>query len=260
MRLKAALILPLVAGAAAAQPANPFAKDPHSAGVGKGIFRIYCAPCHGIRAQGGRGPDLTRGVYNSGEHDADLFRTISAGVPGTEMESFGGTLSDESMWRIVAYIRSIANSDTAPPPKGDPSRGEQLFWAKGQCGSCHMVGARGGRSGPNLSRIGRERSYAHLRTSIVNPSDEIAGGYNTVSVVLPDGRKITGIERGLDNFTVQLIDLSGKFYSFDKNAVTSVKQEARSLMPDNYGRLFTEPELDDLVSYLATMRGEVSKP
>src|SRR5436190_1934409 len=24
------------------------------------MFRIYCAPCHGIQARGGRGPDLTR--------------------------------------------------------------------------------------------------------------------------------------------------------------------------------------------------------
>ena len=39
----------------------------NAAGVGYGIFRIYCAPCHGIHAQGGRGPDLSRGVFASGD-------------------------------------------------------------------------------------------------------------------------------------------------------------------------------------------------
>jgi putative heme-binding domain-containing protein len=123
-----------------------------------------------------------------------------------------------------------------------------------------MVGTKGGRSGPNLSRVGRQRSYAFLRESVVNPSAEITPGYRTVSVVLGDGKKIVGLERGLDNFTVQLVDLSGHFYSLDKSGLKSVTQEKRSLMPDNYGKTLTGPELDDLIAYLATLRGEVSKP
>ena len=46
-----------------------FGQD-NPAGIGYGVFRIYCAPCHGFRAQGGRGPDLSRGVFRSGEQDA----------------------------------------------------------------------------------------------------------------------------------------------------------------------------------------------
>ena len=123
-----------------------------------------------------------------------------------------------------------------------------------------MVDAKGGRSGPNLSRVGRQRSYAYLRDSIVNPSADITPGYATVSVVLRDGKKILGLQRGLDNFTVQILDLAGNFYSFDKSEVTSVTPERRSLMPDNYGKTLSTSELDDLVSYLASLRGEVSKP
>jgi cytochrome c oxidase cbb3-type subunit 3 len=69
-----------------AQPAtaNPFHCDAEQIDIGRSMFRIYCAPCHGIHAQGGRGPDLTRGVYNAGEQDSDLFRVIADGVRGTE--------------------------------------------------------------------------------------------------------------------------------------------------------------------------------
>src|SRR5579864_8371967 len=147
MYRRALFLLSLIAITAAAQPANPFAGDAQAAGVGKGIFRIYCAPCHGIHGQGGRGPDLTRGVYNA-EHDADLYHTISAGVAGTEMESYAGLFTDDNIWRVVTYIRSLGNTATASPAPGDASRGRELFWGKGNCGTCHMVGAKGGRSGP----------------------------------------------------------------------------------------------------------------
>lgn len=259
MHNRALFLLPLIAVTTAAQPANPFAGDAQAAGVGKGIFRIYCAPCHGIRGQGGRGPDLTRGVYNA-EHDSDLFHTISAGVAGTEMESYASVVSDDSIWRLVAYIRSLASGATAAPAPGDTSRGRELFWGKGRCGNCHMVDAKGGRSGPNLSRVGRQRSYAYLGASIVDPSADITPGYSAVSVVLRDGKKILGLQRGLDNFTVQVMDLAGNFYSFDKSGVSSVKRETRSLMPDNYGKIFTAAEVDDIVSYLSSLQGEVAKP
>ena len=174
------------------------------------------------------------------------------------MESYAGVLSDDNIWRVVAFIRSLSSTTpTAGPPKGDASKGRDLFWGKGQCGGCHMVDTKGGRSGPNLSRVGRQRSLAFLRESITNPSAEITPGYSTVAVVLRDGKQITGLERGLDNFTVQLIDLSGRFYSFDKSQVASVKRETRSLMPPSQ---LAPAELDDLVAYLATLRGGSTQP
>src|SRR5262249_1394176 len=121
-----------LAGLAMAQPEakNPFQNDPQAAEAGRGIFRIYCSPCHGIRAEGGRGPDLTRGVYAAGERDADLLEVISRGVPGTEMPSFALGLGDENIWRVVSYIRSATKRETEKVT-GDPASGEKLFWGKG---------------------------------------------------------------------------------------------------------------------------------
>ena len=250
------LLCAAFASAAAAQAqTNPLANDPQAAGLGKGAFRIVCAPCHGIRAQGGRGPDLTRGVFNSGELDADLFKVIANGVPGTEMGAYGSRMDDDNIWRMVSYIRSVSHVDATQTIAGDSSKGEELFWTKGGCGGCHAVGNRGGRSGPNLTRTGRQRSAAYLRESIVEPSRDITPGYSTLTVIAKDGKKITGIERGLDNFTAQLTDLAGNFYSFDKDAVRSVTREPKSLMPGNYSSLFTEQELNHLLAYLLTLKG-----
>jgi len=211
--------------------------------VGKGIFRIYCAPCHGIGARGGRGPDLSRGVFRSGDTDDDLFRTISHGVPGTEMGDYG-RIGDDNIRRVIAYIRSVNRNDNTPVT-GDPSRGEAVFWGKGQCGNCHMVSGKGKAIGPDLSRVGRQRSVAYLRESLVDPNADVSPGYNMLVVVRRDGSKVTGIEKSLDNFSARLMDLSGQIHTFSKDEVKSIQREYKSVMPPH------KENVDDLVAYLA---------
>ncbi len=246
-------VLLLVPAAAWSQTAN-HPPDPDAAAGGGAAFRPYCTPCHGVRWQGGRGPDLTRGVYAAGDKDADLFRTIANGVPGTEMPGFAADLRDEDITRIVAFIRSIARHDVAGMP-GDRAKGEKLFWEKGGCGACHVVGGRGGRMGPDLTRIGPQRSLEYLRDAVLEPSKDILPGYATITVIRRDGTKLVGVERGYDNFSAQLMDVAGNYYSFLKSEVRSATRETRSLMPGRYGRLFTPAEIDDLLAYLVSLRG-----
>ena len=230
------------------------AQDPTSAAeAGRWTFRILCAPCHGIHADGGRGPDLTLGTYNAGDQDADLLRVISRGVPGTEMAGYTGRVTDDELKQLVAYIRSVGHAQAAV--KGNAAAGEQIFWNKGACGQCHRVGTKGTSLGPDLTRVGRQRSIAYLTASLVKPDAEITPGYATVTVVMRDGKKITGIERNFDNFSAQFVDLSGKYYSFLREDVTSMTREPRSLMPSTYGKLFSETEMNDLLAYLSSLRG-----
>ena len=252
-------IVLLTCAVAGAQPLkNPFPGDAGAAEGGHLVFRIYCSPCHGIRAQGGRGPDLTRGVYPHGDRDEDLFRTISSGLPGTEMAGLGGELGDENVWRIVTYLRTIARHDTTDVP-GDRAAGAKLFWGKGACGQCHLVNGKGGHLGPELTKIGRERSLEYLKQSVIEPNKDVTPGYATITVVRRDGTKLVGVERGYDNFSVQILDSGENYHSFLRNDVASVKREFRSLMPDNYGRLFTPVEMDDLLAYLTSLRGAEGK-
>jgi putative heme-binding domain-containing protein len=233
---------------------NPLTGDKQAAEHGRVAFRIYCAPCHGIKAQGGRGPDLTRGVYSSGETDSDLFRTIKNGVSGTEMPSFSEDFSDDTIWRLVSYIRSTSTHDTGPP-SGDPSAGNEIFWGKGGCGNCHKVATKGGVLGPDLTRAGRQRSYAYLQESVLQPDADITPGYETITAVTKDGKKLTGVNRGFDNFSAQFMDAGGHFYSFEKAEVNSLTREERSLMPKNYSSRLSAGELKDLLAYLTTLKG-----
>src|SRR6202162_2088596 len=76
--------------ARAQEKANPVAGDPAAIKEGAAVFRADCSPCHGLNARGGgRGPDLTSGRWIHGSSDEDIFRTITEGVPGTEMPANG---------------------------------------------------------------------------------------------------------------------------------------------------------------------------
>src|SRR6186997_2628779 len=75
-----------------AQANNPYAGNAKMAKLGEYEFRANCAFCHGLGARGGgRGPDLTRAQKKHGNGDADLYRTINEGVPGTAMPPNGAT-------------------------------------------------------------------------------------------------------------------------------------------------------------------------
>jgi putative heme-binding domain-containing protein len=250
-----ALILVLAGTAAAQTQKNPLAGDAMAAESGRGMFRIYCSPCHGIKGEGGRGPDLTRGTYSSGDRDQDLFDVIQGGVPGTEMPGFSSRFGDDGVWRLVTYLRSAARRE-AEAVTGDKAAGEKLFWGKGACGGCHVVNQKGGRLGPELSRVGRLRSLAYLRASVSDPNADLTPGYNTIVAVTREGQKLVGVERNFDNFYTQFMDSSEKLHSYRKADLASVKREFRTLMPDNYNRLFNQTELNDLLAYLVSLRGE----
>jgi putative heme-binding domain-containing protein len=217
------------------------------------VYGHRCAACHGQYGQGGRGPDLTRAL-TADRQDEDLFRVISGGVPGTEMRGYGAQLAPEEIRRIIAYLRSITRDDSKS--NGNPVRGESLFWGSGGCGNCHAVGERGSLLGPDLTRIGKRRGLEYLRASLLTPDQEITSGYDSVTVITRDGKTLKGIQRALDEFSVQFIDLQGKYYSLETSKVQSVKADRRSLMPA-YGQVFDAGELDDLLAFLLSLHGEV---
>jgi putative heme-binding domain-containing protein len=242
------------AGAAAVQT-NPRANDPEAVEEGKYLFKGRCAVCHGMDAKGYRGTDLTSGEWVHGGTDEQLFRTLSRGVPGTEMPATG--LRDEEAWAVIAYLRTLAGPAGAVELRGNATRGEDVFWArnKGNCGQCHMVQVRGGRLGPNLSRIGAARSVAALEREVRRPHELVPVGFETVTVVTRDGRKLRGARKNEDTFSIQIMTFNEDIHSFNKRDVTQVIDEKESLMPVYGAERLSATDFDDLLRYLKTLRG-----
>src|SRR5690242_5110405 len=84
---------------------NPREGDPAAIANGAELYSARCAFCHGGHGRGAKGPALTSGHYKRGGTDLVLFSTIAAGRPGTQMGAFGGTLSADDIWDIIAYLR-----------------------------------------------------------------------------------------------------------------------------------------------------------
>src|SRR5262244_101571 len=129
---RAMLLSMLIVCSAAAQGKNPYAGDAKMAKLGEFEFRANCAFCHGLGARGGgRGPDLTRTPKKHGNADAEIFTTISNGVPGTAMPPNGATqqgvgMTEEEIWQVITYIRSVQKKAGAAAD-GNAIRGRELF-------------------------------------------------------------------------------------------------------------------------------------
>nr|UXE45359.1 hypothetical protein Hi04_10k_c4711_00005 [uncultured bacterium] len=111
-------------GAPATSASNPAAATPDAIATGKRLYDANCAACHGNRAQGAvkagitisileeqRGkqpPDLTDDQWDHGSSDGEIFTSIKRGLPPSMMPGFGGALSDDDIWRIVHYLRTVS--------------------------------------------------------------------------------------------------------------------------------------------------------
>jgi len=102
----------VLAGSLSAQEqANPFTAVP-DVRAGQQLFARQCSICHGVGATGGEnGPDLTTGDFQHASTDAGLFNVISEGVPDTPMIGINRTRTDQSVWQIVAYLRSVSGGE-----------------------------------------------------------------------------------------------------------------------------------------------------
>jgi mono/diheme cytochrome c family protein len=104
-------------GAAAAKTLkNPVAPTPQSIAAGQKTYRMYCRLCHGTSGKGD-GPqapkdthpsDLTDDTWDHGSSDAEIYAAIRDGIgPKFDMKGFRSKLTDQEMWNVVNYLRSI---------------------------------------------------------------------------------------------------------------------------------------------------------
>jgi putative heme-binding domain-containing protein len=232
---------------------NPVEGQPKAIERGEYVYKRRCASCHGFDARGYRATDLTTGQFPHGTSDAQLYRVITRGIPATEMS--GNAMDDDDVWALISYMRTLIVSTPGADAPANAAAGERVYSGKGACGSCHMVNGKGGRLGPELSRIGIARSRAALVREIRNTAEYIPQGYEPVTVVTRDGRQIKGCRKNEDSFSIQIMDTNEQLLTFLKRDVREVIDEKKSLMPDYGPDRLTESELGDLLAYLQTLRG-----
>ena len=90
---------------------NPFEGDKRAIGVGGQLFVGYnCLDCHGAEGSGATGPSFQDGRWHFGGSPGEVFESIYQGRPDG-MPSWGGRISNDQIWMLTAYVRSLSSKD-----------------------------------------------------------------------------------------------------------------------------------------------------
>lgn len=115
---------------------SPYGDTEAQLATGENLFRVTCAPCHGLEGKGG-GPvtqnrpaeGLNRfqmpapllsgnGAVSALRSDGYIYYTIRNG--GAGMPAYGVLLTDAERWAIVSYIRTLDGAKYTPPTPSTP--------------------------------------------------------------------------------------------------------------------------------------------
>jgi mono/diheme cytochrome c family protein len=96
---------------------NPVPMSAASVAAGKALYQTHCAVCHGVTARGDGPMAATLNPKPADLHashvdlhsDGDMYGWIKNGYPDSAMPGVGDKLSDEQIWQLVNYVRSLRN-------------------------------------------------------------------------------------------------------------------------------------------------------
>ncbi len=138
---------------------------------------------------------------------------------------------------------------------GDAVQGKEVFQrvATG-CARCHRVGGEGGRLGPDLSGIGAKYRREQLVEDVLQPSRQIARGYEQTIVLTKEGETLSGLLQAEEAGAVTLVDSGGVSRSVDKSRIVERRLSDVSLMPEGLQDAVSLDAFADLMAYLETLK------
>jgi mono/diheme cytochrome c family protein len=98
---------------------NPVPKTAESVAAGSAIYQQHCTVCHGTDGHGDGSeaallnppPSDLYAAHVDYHTDKQLFDWIRGGINGSAMTGFKGQLSDQQIWDVVNYVRSLRHPE-----------------------------------------------------------------------------------------------------------------------------------------------------
>jgi putative heme-binding domain-containing protein len=156
------------------------------------------------------------------------------------------------------FPREAAGGKPLPPikelaaMKGDAARGRAVFTGNAAaCVKCHLFNGEGRDVGPDLSAIRTKYARPELLDAILNPSANIAFGYQPWIVQTKDNQVYAGFILG-DGETVMIKESSGEQRTIPAAQIKKRVKQELSVMPDNISAGLTAQDLADLAEFLLT--------
>jgi quinoprotein glucose dehydrogenase len=166
---------------------------------------------------------------------------------------------------LAKYDAARPKDDTLAPWRetltgGDADAGRQVFLnnAAVYCQRCHKLAGEGGEVGPPLDGIGAKQSREYLLESVTLPDKQVAQGYESVTLVLLNGKSVSGVLRSEDASEIKLVTPEGQAVAV-KVADVDERRKSKSAMPEDLASKLSKAELRDLVEFLASLKEPAKK-
>ena len=143
--------------------------------------------------------------------------------------------------RRVGFVRSKAEADA----------GAKVF--ETNCASCHQIGGKGSKVGPQLDGVGL-RGVDRLLEDILDPSRNVDQTFRLTTLALKDGRVISGLLLREEGEIFVLADAQGKDLRVARDSVEERTIAPLSPMPSNFAAQIPEPDFYRLLAYLLSQR------
>lgn len=130
--------------------------------------------------------------------------------------------------------------------KGDVQHGQSLTV---RCVMCHQLNGQGVEFGPNLQGWGISQPSEIIAQALIEPSKDIAHGFDGVSITCKDGTKIDGMVLSEGDILI-IRSMGGQTQFVAKEKIASRKKMDRSLMMSATMLGMTAQDVADIVAYL----------
>ena len=233
-------------------------------------YQKLCAICHGETATGSeRGPALVDNRSLRTRSEKQIQDLIRSGTP-RGMPAF--PLPEDQLQGLARWVRSLNASAYDVKPPGDTAAGEQFFFGKGRCASCHMVRGRGQANGPDLSATGQQLTLPQLEQALDDPATRVGNrsagscpswawcpqdAWTLVDVRLRDGSVLQGYLRSQGKHDIQLQTPDGALRLLVDTEYQEVIRRPGTMMPPLQA---TATERQDLLAWLSRLDGVAPGP
>lgn len=225
------------------------------AAAGEALFQQNCAFCHGRDAMGGEsGPDLTRSKLVSSDTDGSkIAQVIKEGRTSSDRRMPAFQFSSSEVEGLIAFIRArveIAEAskggrrgvEVSDLQTGNAELGKQYFNGAGGCAKCHSPAG-------DLAGVASRYEGLQLEERMLYPRN----AKSTVTVTLPNGKKISGTLVYRDEFTIALTDSNGTYRSWPTDGLSYKVDSPVNAHVDLFSR-YTDDDIHNLMAYIQTLR------
>ncbi len=193
---------------------------------------------------------MSRWLSAAGRDNAQLVNALKARM---------GIKPGQALPYDASLVRSLAEEVRQ---SGDATAGKQVFLSSlANCTACHRVqnvttSADSFPKGPDLTAVAAGLQLELIIESIIWPKRQIKEGFEMTTILTDDGRAFSGYLTSEDNGTVGLRDLAtGKVRDIPTETIEE-RVNKGTAMPSGFTNSLTRKELRDLITWLASRKGE----